>query len=318
LFRTAHAYLQLGRTYRALKRYDEAEERHRRAIMMDPANVAYHAELGEVLVEHGKLRQAEAECTNVVTLAPGEANSYAARAAVRRRRGDLEGAKRDYESALRIDITHGDARSGLAEVYREFKLPAEALKVLERALPLGSEAGRVMLARGELLMTLKRHEEACEAFRVASKHAEVRVEAHCGRGDSYARRDEPDHDSAAREYRAALQHDPRNVRALTGLGRTHYEAGRFEDAARHLAVARREAPDDELVRLWLSAARLKTGAAPAAPEGTGTVFAWGRGSGIGVPRDKMSTEPYTVGLPGASAVACGRECSAAAMTDGSV
>jgi tetratricopeptide (TPR) repeat protein len=65
---------------------------------------------------------------------PNFAQGYALRGVVRRAVGDLSGAIEDFESALRLERRHFEARVALGEIYLDLRDKKRALAMFESAL----------------------------------------------------------------------------------------------------------------------------------------------------------------------------------------
>jgi tetratricopeptide (TPR) repeat protein len=109
---------------------------------------------------------AEAEASRAVALAPGSVDAYVVRARVRRRRGDLEGARADLEAGLALEPGEPRLFELSARIESETGHPAAALILLNRAVTRGAGA-TVHVPKAAALMALGRGGEALEEWSLA-------------------------------------------------------------------------------------------------------------------------------------------------------
>ncbi len=120
--RYAEAWFELGKLDAiqgnledALKNYQHA---FRRALALDGANWETHYALGGELGMHGKIAEAKAEFQQVVRLQPQYAMGHLNLGVALLKLNDAEGARREFNEALRLDPANKSARSYLASIVK--------------------------------------------------------------------------------------------------------------------------------------------------------------------------------------------------------
>lgn len=147
------ALLRAARVRRALGDDAGAEKALRAALEAAPARGAAAAELCDLLLSRGKVKEALALTSRAVELSSGawpseRAAALANRARVEQAAGDDAAAEKSLRSALEADPSDRDALRALAGALLALKRPAEALPLAER---LGERelAARARLALGD-------------------------------------------------------------------------------------------------------------------------------------------------------------------------
>jgi len=166
-----------------------------------------HFELGRVLQEMGRLREAKEQFDRSLALSPNDYQTLTRLGALLADQGDLKGARAQFERALDIDATNAEVQNNLGIVLDELgDLPAARLH-LERALKIDPEYA---LAHGNLGIVLGRI------------------------GDM---------DGAVNHLERSLKIDPDQPAMHNSLGEVLLKSGRTDDARKHFEEALRLAPD---------------------------------------------------------------------------
>jgi predicted AlkP superfamily phosphohydrolase/phosphomutase/Flp pilus assembly protein TadD len=97
-------------------RYADAAEAYRRLLEVTPTDAGLHASLAGALGALGRDEEALAEATEAIRLGPLEAEGYVNRALLLERRGDRDGAVRDYRAAAQCNPGYEPARRALARL----------------------------------------------------------------------------------------------------------------------------------------------------------------------------------------------------------
>jgi tetratricopeptide (TPR) repeat protein len=137
----------------ALKRFDEAEKSYRRAMELKPAWSLPPAALG-LLLASGKGRETEAETLlrRALTLEQKNITALIALGELRRHAGNAREAAALYAQATTFKDSDAALWLARAAVEREAKLPADALKSLDRAVALEPSNVEARLARADALI----------------------------------------------------------------------------------------------------------------------------------------------------------------------
>ena len=110
--------------------------------------------LAEILVGRNALAEAEAVCTDVLREDPRRGAAYAARAAIRQRRGELKGALADLTSALEVGGRDAELLFRRGVLLDETGRTAEADAALTEALTLDPAHANALNSRGVVRMRL--------------------------------------------------------------------------------------------------------------------------------------------------------------------
>lgn len=119
---------------------EQAITAYGRALDCDPNHVDAHVNLGRLLHERGRLKQAESHYRRAVELAPTHATAWFNLGVVLQDWKRLSDAVSAYERAIALDATLADAHYNLAELYELQGDKAAALRHLQRYRALAVEA----------------------------------------------------------------------------------------------------------------------------------------------------------------------------------
>jgi tetratricopeptide (TPR) repeat protein len=130
------AVINLARTYRALRREDDALVGYRRFLEREPSNAHVRYELAQMLLERGELQAAEAELSDVLRREPAMAAARAAMGALRLKRGQIDDAEREIRAALALKPDIRMAHFHLAIVAESRRQPGAALEEYRKEIDL--------------------------------------------------------------------------------------------------------------------------------------------------------------------------------------
>src|SRR5882762_6687681 len=122
----AFAHFQLGYTYTALKRSDEARTEYERAIALDPKMPEAYLNLGILLLDKQEYAAAVAPLSKAVELLPAQSRPRSLLAIAQDRSGDKEGAGQSFESVLHLDPNDFAANQYLGDLDLRSGKPGEA------------------------------------------------------------------------------------------------------------------------------------------------------------------------------------------------
>jgi Flp pilus assembly protein TadD len=166
-----------------------------------------HFELGRVLQDMGRLREAKEHFDRSLALSPNDYLTLTRLGALLADQGDLKGARIAFERALGIDSTNAEVQNNLGIVLDELEELPEARLHLERALKMDPEYA---LAHGNLGIVLGRI------------------------GDL---------DGAVNHLERSLKIDPLQPSMHNSLGEVLVKMDRTDEARMHFEEALRLAPD---------------------------------------------------------------------------
>ncbi|MCD6309573.1 MAG: tetratricopeptide repeat protein [Candidatus Eremiobacteraeota bacterium] len=203
----------LGRLYCSILQYDRAEKYLKKALSLDPNFDLGHIFMGEVLFRKGKYPEAEAEYKKAIVVSPDNPNNYFELGEFYYDLGEFDRALATYRKGKVANPENRYSRIG-------------ALRVL----------AQVHIVRGDFDKAEKNLEEL---VRLDSENAPTRTVV----GDLYFEQNR--HESAEKEYLAALEANPRYPMAYTGLGhvyRARHEYKKAEEAFRKAIKMNSETP----------------------------------------------------------------------------
>ena len=237
----ASGYVNVGRSYFLLSRYDEAEKSFRRALDLGSRAGLARNNLAETMLVKGELRQAIALHEAVVAEVPDRAAPRTKLALVLLLAGDESRALGELERAVALEPSNGEARTlldGLRK--RRSRRPGPPDEGFARALGEGHRrVGTGLLLRGRTAEAIAHLRETVDLL-PRDTHALTNL------GTCLAREGRPD--EAASFFRRSLDVDPRQPVTRNNLGMIFLEQGRREEAIEHFREALRLEPDYPLAR----------------------------------------------------------------------
>src|SRR3981081_637454 len=156
----AFAHFQLGYTYTALRRTDEARTEYERAIALDPKMPEAYLNLGVLLLDKQQYAAAVAPLTKAVELLPAQSRPRSLLAVAQDRSGDQEGAARSFEGVLHLDPNDVTANHYLGELDLRRNKPAEAEMRFRHALEIRPDAREALQGLAQSLEAQNRPEAA--------------------------------------------------------------------------------------------------------------------------------------------------------------
>jgi FkbM family methyltransferase len=204
---------------------EEAVERMKAVLKIDPANVSYNNDYGVMLASLGRWGEAAAAYEMAAVLDPDnfDARFNLALSLVRTEQKERARAELDRVRAQRPDLLDVLALDG--ELLRAEGEPARAVEAFAKAIARGLETSEVYVNLGLALNELDRHEEALEAMRTAERLGGDDAGAFFQLGNFYHEKSEKDKkdekenkETAERHYRKALELCPGFADAYNNLG----------------------------------------------------------------------------------------------------
>src|ERR1700738_171954 len=160
----AFAHFQLGYTYTALKRSDEARAEYERAIAVDPKMPEAYLNLGILLLDKQEYAAAVAPLSKAVELLPAQSRPRSLLAVAQDRSGDQEGAARSFEGVLHLDPNDLAANHYLGDLDLRRGKSAEAETRFRHALEIRPDASEALQGLAQSLEAQNKP-EAANAYR---------------------------------------------------------------------------------------------------------------------------------------------------------
>ncbi|MBK8231777.1 MAG: glycosyltransferase family 39 protein [Candidatus Eisenbacteria bacterium] len=111
-------YYSVGSALLEAGRNPEAEQALATSLEVHPEQAPAHRKLGIALYRQRKIEQALPHFDAAVQYRPDQAENWIARALLREERGDLAGARSDFEEAARLEPGNGEAEAGRMRLRR--------------------------------------------------------------------------------------------------------------------------------------------------------------------------------------------------------
>ena len=147
------------------KRPREAEQALRTAIRLPPEDFEEHRDLGSLLASVGRPGEARAEYREALRLAPRDPSTWLNLGNLERRAGHADSALAFYRIAARNDSGFTLAYQGQVQILADQHRTAEVLETYRRWLAHKPEEHGARLEMVQLLLALKRADEALEIGR---------------------------------------------------------------------------------------------------------------------------------------------------------
>lgn len=258
----------LGELYTATGRYDEAESAYLKALAIDPNSVVALTGVGEVYLLLERPELAEERFRQAIGLHPGDGSAYNSLGYFLYRSGRYAEAAQQYEYVVALDENNAGGWTNLGSANLMAGDFAAAIPAFQRAGEIAPGA----LAHsnlGLLYYYLGRLDEAIAEHRRAVELAPSDHLAWSNLGDALRignRGDEAEQAFRTAEElaRSALQVNPNNPGYLMDMAWIKAMLGDVEEAARLIARARDQAPDDPYVHYYEGLIQLERGQPQAA------------------------------------------------------
>lgn len=213
-------------------------ERKRRPEQFDAVGILRRA---VALHREGRLRDAEPLYRQVLSRQPDNFDALHLCGVLQHQLGQPAEALKLIARALRVNARSAPAYSNQGSVLAALGQACEALDSYERALALKPDYPEALNNRGNALRALRRHQEALDSFGRALAVRPDYAEAHHNRGDTLF--DLGRFEEALRSYSAALACKPAHVAAAIGRAECLRRLGRPAEALAAFDAALAVKPD---------------------------------------------------------------------------
>jgi tetratricopeptide (TPR) repeat protein len=162
--RVADAWINLGHVQNATGQGQDALDSYRKALVLEPGNIAVRNAEAMLLWSLGRLDEALESVNQVLAARPGDLEARNTRGNIARARRRFEEALADYDAVLAARPDLAEAWTNRGGTLSEMGRAQEALESLDRALALQPDLPAALSDRGFVLRELNRHGEALESF----------------------------------------------------------------------------------------------------------------------------------------------------------
>ena len=194
--------------------WDAAAETLAHAVLLAPHHAAARANLGNALLELGRVTEALSHLNAAAMLRPDHAPAQYNLGNALLAAGDAEAAELRFAAALRLDPTHVGAHNNYGNALRVLSRPEEAMVSYRRAATLRPDLAGTHNNLGSALLALHRPAEAEAALREALRLRPDYAEAANNLGGALLALDRPD--EALVQFRRAVTLDAGQVQARFG------------------------------------------------------------------------------------------------------
>ena len=221
-------YNRRGLIREALGHHAEALKDYRRAAELEPGSHQPQLNLGRLLRDAGKLERALLAFGRAKQHAPSNADAWVGSGLCRAQRGDIAGARADFEHAHALGTAGAAPLLALADLDSTTGQLARAHTRYRAATALEADNAVAWLKLGNNLVRLGQPTEAAAAFRSAIDLDSRLAAAHNGLGAALMRLDQPSAAADALQRAAELDRDDPNP--LLNLAQLHRRSGNLADA----------------------------------------------------------------------------------------
>ena len=158
------ALINRGNVWRALKNPSNAEQDYRLASNIEQNNFSAHFNLGTLLIESGRLKDACDSLRRATNISPGVLDARYRYAGVLKDLGNFELAYREYEGILERDGVNKQAMLQLASLLFQGKRYAEAENFATRALDAGERSPAIFRFLGYCQLHQRKLTSALSSF----------------------------------------------------------------------------------------------------------------------------------------------------------
>jgi tetratricopeptide (TPR) repeat protein len=194
-----------------------------------------HLSLALELHQAGKLREAKAQCQEMLRQCPTHPAAWNLLGFLEHQEGNGEKSIRAFQSAISAKPDFADAHFNLGNIFRSHGKPREAETAYRACLALNPNDAAVNMSLGAVLQEQGEHANAATAFRAALELAPDDADAHFHLATALMFMGELE--AALESFHHTLRRRPNNIDAQTNLGYTLKRLGRYEEAAQVLRAA---------------------------------------------------------------------------------
>lgn len=215
-------------TFHQSRAYADVETLWERTLANNPDSVLAHNNLGNLLLEQGKLNEAILHFKHAIEVRPDVAEGYSNLGNALAQTGEIKEALSQYEKALRLRTDLPEVHNNYANLLAARRRFAEAQAEYERAIALRPRSADTHNNLGKLFLEQGKVDEALPHLRKAVELRPDFAQAHNTLGTALLelRQDA----EAEAQFRQALQLEPKLATAHNNLGTVLFRAGKLNDA----------------------------------------------------------------------------------------
>jgi len=242
-----------ARSYRQVHVWHDTETLLAHTLEVNPRSALAHTNLGEGLMNEGRVEEAIEHYRAAVRAQPRSAQALNNLGSTLGQSGRLDEALPVLAEAVRLDPDYAQAHMNLANTFLGLGRNAEAVVQLREVTRLEPDFAPPYFSLGQLLELQDDVDGALAAYEQLARIDPDNADAQVRRGLILARRNQIS--AAAEAFAAAVRADPRNAEAQGWLGMALVELGRNQEAYEHLETALQLQPDQPRLLPYLERAR---------------------------------------------------------------
>ena len=237
--------------------WQNSESLWTRTLACTSNNLVAHLDLGEALVEQGRVDEAMVHFQQALQIRPGYAETYYNLGNALLQQGRVNEAIGHFQQALQIRPDYADAHFNLGVAQVRQGNVDEAIAHFQKALQIQPDDTQARLALGNALLQQGHVGDALDHFQKAVQVEPDNLEAQVALGSALLQLGQVG--EAITYFRKALQIEPRNAEAQCDLGAALFRQGNVDDAIAHFQKALEINPGIAEAHLNLGSAFVKKG-----------------------------------------------------------
>jgi len=156
----------LGNTFLALDRLDEAEKSYKKAIKINPDNHLFYCSLGNLYLHSKKFNDSMLSYKKAVELQPDYSSAHESLGSALKALGRLEESKASYIKSINLEPKNSNYYMLLGRVLRELGEHDESIKNYKKSIDLDPENIKARYSLGISLFESRNYKEASEHFKL--------------------------------------------------------------------------------------------------------------------------------------------------------
>jgi tetratricopeptide (TPR) repeat protein len=204
-------------------------------LKSNPDSSLAHINIGLIMAEQGKYREALRHCDRAIEINPGRASFYSNRGIAHAGLGDFKQAITDYDRAIEIDPKQASFYSNQGIVYTKLGDYEHAIADFDRALAADPGNAHAFIMRGSAYADQGNKEQAISDYDRAIEINPKFAEAYYNRGNAYAAVNSQKR--AISDYDQAIEISPEFADAYCNRGIVYYRLGEYRPAIEDLKRA---------------------------------------------------------------------------------
>ncbi len=255
-------YINLGRVYYELKRYDDAICEYKMAIWLDSLNLRAYYYLCQLYEEQRDFDNAIEICNKLIQLQPHVAEFHCRIGQYFYLKGDIDNAIEHYQTAITLNPTPqwtSVVAQTLGFIFQEnVKNLDAAISSYQNAYNLNPNDMDIYMNLGNVFFEKSAYDNALIVYKKALELSPHNAKLHCNLGYLYWGKG--DIDEAVKEYEKAIQYDNTYDIAYNNLGVIYLdEFGRIQKAIELFKLAKKYNPNYALANYNLARSIALTG-----------------------------------------------------------